>query len=904
MWPPIAQHYNQVHQNFQRFPSRLNTLPNPQTVILSQFSKPLRFPINENESDFVPIVGQGVKLPKPAPESLITPSSIIDYDKQSFPPYSLQPPTVSSSYLPFQNQGDSYSFFNLDTVPKLNDNHVVNVDHEHLTKTNSSISSTSNIPTTTIKPSSFSTFVKENQPQFPNKTLSNLEQTYHQLQSEQDSSNGFKGHPNANSITTTTISDETQVASPNIEEIQQIGDYKSVESFFKLDYHNHKNTSDPNLKKHSTDRPNYINTYVNNVNNSASHSQKLEKAKDVVYSTENIRVTNKRPQPYEGFSYDQSSGGSNSEISQSQYVPSRSKEFSGNLKEEFIDNYSTFSDPKTNFDSYFHVLHGPTKQSHTRITIHHTRQPQEDNGSSRTKLPKIKFQNQKLATPNIRSKNYKNVRPKDYSESLFVGEEQSKIIKTPFNDTSLTNVYQSHSNGVKPDVQRSTRFPPSSGSDYSDYSVVKTKDYDNQSPTMKISTTKNSDRSKLSSTSNNHKYKDYSKIEPTVSLSFSDYSPNSNGFPKEHNVSNQSSSFNSKYSMSRERPNVYRVHRQNSMANQHYDKDLDESEEEDEYDDEDYYGTDEEYDYSDEDLTDNFKSKLKTNEEYDEASVEEEDETNSSNKKLNVPYRKDQVVDCNKMYKNHKCNLSGDEETYYEDEKSKSSEEYDYIDKEENNKSKRPKDGQYEVTENLAETQQKSVIEISKKEQSKLSFPKSLLQRNSKSRNISLANSSIFQNSLPNKTNTFSKNPPRAYNIKWNHNQHQELHSVPTDQRFSNKPLNTDSHYMVNSGHRNKNVPKPNFKNTTLSHYHNQTLNSHLGQTEKLVNSQRSTYDKTKLHSSSTLPLNPKPLRHMRQKSLTKPTNLTSSSDFDISDRPKPLLTLDSHLTNSLTGQG
>lgn len=854
-------------------------------------------------------MGQGVKLPRPAPESLITPSSIIDYDKQSFPLYSLQPPTVSSSYQPLQNQEDSYSFFNLDTFPKLNDNHVVNVSQEHLTKTNSSISSTSNIPST-IKPISFNTFVKENHPRYHNKTLSNLEQTYHQLPPEQDSSNSFKGHPNANSVTTTTISEETQVAPPNIEESQQIGNYKSVESFFKLDFHNLENKSDPNFKIHSTNRPNYINTFVNNINNSASHNHKLERAKDVVYSTENkredVRGTNKnkRPQHYEGVSYDQSSGGSNSEISQSQYVPSRSKEFSGNHNEEFINNYNTFSDPKTNFDNYFHELHGPTKQSHTKITIHHTKQPLEENGSSRTKLPKIKFQNQKLTTPNVRSKNYKNLRPKDYSENLFVREEQSKIIKTPFNDTSSTNIYQSQSNGIKPDVQPSTQFPPSSGSDYSDYSVVKTKDYDNQSSTMKISrpTPKYSDRSKLSSTSNNHKYKDYSKIEPPVSLSFSHYSPNSNGFRKEHNLSNHSSNINSKYSMSRERPNVYRVHRQNSMSDQHYNKDSHESEEEDEYDDEDYYGSDEEYDYSDEDFTDNSQSKLKTNEEYDEASVEEEDETNSSSKKLKVSYGKNQVVDCNKMYKNHRCNSSGNEETYYEDKKS--SEEYDYIEKEENDKSKRPKDGQYEVTENLAETQQNSVIEISKKEQPKPSFPKSLLQRDSKSRNINHTNISIFQSSLPNKTNTFSKNPPPTRNIKWNLNQHEELHSVPADKGSSNKPLNTDTHYMFNSGHRNKNVQKPHLKNTTLSHYRNQTLNSHLGQTEKLYNSQRPTYDKIKLHSLSTLPLNPKPLRHMRQKSLTKPTNLTSSSDFDISDRPKPLLTFDSHLTNSLTVQG
>lgn len=892
MWPPIAQHYNQAPQNVHRFPSRLNTqISNPQTVILSQFSKPLRFPINENESDFVPIVGQGVKLPKPAPESLITPSSIIDYDKQNFPLYSLQPPTVASSYLPLQNQEDSYAFFNLDTFPKFNDNHVVNVGQEQLAKTNISTSATPSI----LKPLPANTFVNEDQLVNQNKTINTLEQTYLQVRPEKESSNTFKGHTDVNLVASTTISDETQVASPNNEENLPIGNSKSVESSYNS--HQLENESKPNYKQHSTNRPSYSTNVLNNIkansdshlSSNRSHNYKFEVDKDELYSTEHRKgdgretQQNKKPMQYGGFLYDQSSGNSNSEISQ--YISPRSKESNRNLKEEFINNHGTFSDSKTDFDNYFYELPGPTKQIHTKITIHHIKPPQEEHFSSRIKLPKIKLQNQKLPSPNIRNKNYKNVKPKNNSENVLVGEHNY--------NTSLTNTYQTQLNGKNKIVLPSSTFSKNSEiSGNSDYSVVRAKDYDNESPTIQTNTPKYSDRNRISSTKNNHRYNDYSKVEPPLSLSYSDYSPNYDGFRMEHNSSNHSLSMN--LMNTRETPNIYRVHRQNSMPDKQYKEDLPESEEEEEYDDEDYYGTDEEYDYSDEYSTDNNKSI--NNEEYDEASVEEEDETNSSSKRLKVSFKKNQLADCNKMFKNHRCNPGVAEETYYEDENSNNSEEYDYIEKE-NGKPKKPVDGQYKVTENLAETQQKAIIEINKKEQAKQSV-KPLLHKNSKSSNVNHTNSSISQSSRTNETNIFSKIPiPIVHNLKQNNKPFQKVKSLPADPGSSNKPLNTGTHYIVNSGL----TSRPTFKNTTLSQY----PNSHLGQTEKRYNSQRPTYEKAKLHSSSTLPLNPKPLRHMRQRPLTKPTNLTSSSDLDISDRPKPLLTtFDSHLTNSLTVQG
>lgn len=967
--------------------------PNRPATPFPQFSKPIRFPIQDND-DFVPIFGQGIKLPKPSPGILIAPISSEHNQNQD-------PPNVLTGFVPSEKQPDNYVFFNLEspspvysgvnrTAPIIN--HNFNHNFSQSSPTQSSLIGNNN----TLNGHSFN----NNHYHLPTTVSPLTNNSFNKYPlSYQSTENSFEigVKPKPNLIASASYSEETQMSPPS----------DSEESSWN---ENEEDISDSSNKRPEYNEDKSSSNYDSNNYEESNRSSPYNS--NVDHSREDIPT-----QPYEGngqedtkeqseesqedfgevdqSDHESSNYNESSVETQIPHFPSPPKEFFETPDLNSNHNYNPFSNPAFDYDKYIDDLsdHNKFNQNkklpvqqvkesykvneqrltadgqinkvrkekndhHHKTNIHDHRNAHETphsdylptvsnneqihntNSNHNEKLPKIhpglirdiQYKPLPEAAPRTKQDRF-NVKPqrnRNNYQKHSTSNQHRHVIQT---GNSKRNKVKNRQYGTSKNIQqintgddsRESTIPPnhSTGSYY-------TKPNKNRLKTTQDFETK------PNSGLNNHKF-DESSIDSSTPFSLN--------FADTHNrfEENEKKNINtdSEYYSPNGQPSIYSVHKQNTLSGLPH-QERGKSKEKDVYDDEDYYGSNEDAEYYDDYSSENFHSlvnkqvkppkvpkqiinidnmsfdKPNNDEEYDDVSVEETDEEEKTgNGQSN---NQTHISDCNKKYKNHKCNNGNNQENEYkggEQTKSKdhysdgnNEEDYDEDEEETDNSNNRSKP--YEVVEDTAESQhhmRKSALNnkqsvnlfannnLKKNATEKLNKPKIITHVPGKLGSFILNGSTNPGNKIDNLNKTAQTTfifPNKRLNNTISKNI--LLKALSEDQRLSNRSKNVHSNNNLNSFHRFITFPKiVNKPNKTVDN-NMSYINSE--QANKLNKSSPNNVDNTKLHFSSTPPLNPRPLKHLKQRPVTKPTDLTAAGDFET------ILNMDSHLTNSVTSTG
>lgn len=931
LWPPITQHYNRPNQG-----SRFFQAPNLQVSSSNQYSRPIRFPKHENQDEFVPIVGQGVKLPNPAPELLITPS-YNDQTTQIIPPPSLRPPTIPYRFKAPENEQENYSYYNLGLSPILDikpDNvktgHFITSNNSHpalISHSDYKNEITSSIVQDTQKPLNGPTSYVSNN------TSQGYEILHYNLNTTHPHRANYGSHkPKSNLLAPSNYSGEYHISPPNKKGRKSQVKHESAEDYSRPKYsqsssnsnerdHFHSSHSDESLPYNRN--PKYKN------NSYESHSSKPfppQSSAEGSYDNSQGQVMYHNPDE-ENSSHSRPKPTINTDTS-SYSLPSKEfTEYSGSVDS---GHRNPFSDPEFDFEKYFHELGELTSQQQ-KDSSHKSRPSEQINehnlssGSEGSRPRKLKPQNPKFLT--TINPNYKNRTPSNFELDDLSSTFQSGISKKN-NIFNSTEPVPTNNNQQRSKTKKNNKFSISFSEDESQAQDGSTAETTFKKPTSQEESSFGHFSSEFSS-ENPTQHRNTMTPEPTpfsfnFSLGFPSFEEFYNGFGKV----NLSSNKDSQYERSDEEPSLYSVHRQNSLSNKKKIPKDDEDEQtyDDDDDEEEYYDSNEDY-YSDEYSIENLKnypnqkvispsipnklknidsmkfSKFKYYDDYDEASVEEEDESDELNSNKQVLVKDDETINCSKKYKNHKCN------TRYENNHNVGAVKNSDDHYQETQSGKKPKQGHYEVTEDIAETQQ-LLIKSNKNQLSKPSFPNLNLtskQSNSFSKPSQIPINSTFISPFENTTTSNTSNVKNYFMLTNNSqtpksvskaNQNMHLPSLTSDQGTSHYPHNFPSnftrqnpfhsHYLNTNNSNTEGHSQNNL--TTLS---TSTIKQPTG---KLYNLKVGIKNKP-----SQSPESPKPPRHMRQRTVTKPTNLTGTNlaGGESVEQPMTRLKFNSKQTNA-----
>ncbi|KAG8271699.1 Polysaccharide deacetylase [Homalodisca vitripennis] len=907
-WPVYTSHYNQANKS-PVISNNYNSARNRHTFTPSKFSKPIRFPIQDNENDFVPIIGQGVKLPKPSPGLLITPSSI-EKENQTGTSQNKQHPHHLVSLSSLENQPDNYVFFNLETSPN---------SYSKNNRPNQNVVNNSMVP-----------FLLKIQ-LFQNQThvINNIQNS--------NSTNG-KDKANFNLSEFALDSEKTQVSSPNYNADVNHKNDKNGERGSEI-----KPVVNFNLAQLDSDKslPHRVNV-KNNVNNLPQHSQ--------YYTEHGNSEEYKDKDQTSKYEFEKDTLKSDEEGLEFSVPPKNVYEYQ---KYKYQNVNNSFSNPVLNFGNYFDELNDQSASKNATLSVQNSGHSLGSSNDNDDKINTNRYKTKARKPNNFQQEGNLNkthpglikmIQYQPLTEELLHEQRQRYKIQTQgigdnfnfttrnvpqtgfyntqpyFNKTysKYNNHYQSLKDIPKPLDLVSKEFEnpnyqvTGTITDYSDYTQRPLEDTIVDTYTNDVSIP------------SNHKYIENINIPPSHSFNFSDEANEFKPILSKHTTAHPIYYKDFQYNISDEEPTLFSVHRENSLSDPPHNKHKRSKQEDSLYDDEDYYGSDEDY-YSDEFSIENLHSPVnkevkppdipkklnnidfltfdKSNlyDDYDEASIEEEDESERDDY-LSSSYNKGEIFDCNK-YKNHKCNTTESIESDYD--QSEGSEEYDYDEEDidgESNKSTKP--ANYAVVENIAESQQlftKSVVK-SDPANNKNHLPNSsgLLALNGSPFVNKPTNSLLsFPRTNPNKTSDIPPTLLTYQNNKLGENIYQDvlLKTASVGKGFYNTSVFTNG--TSTSSDEFKNLPKIIQRhNTSPTHLRNITFRPN---TAKLNKSLHMTTDSSKLHSATTLPFIPKSLKHLRQRPLTQRTNFTHPQT---GQRPMTLLTFNSHLTKPLRVNG
>lgn len=922
LWPPLTQHYNRPSHGSRFFPA-----PNLQVASSNQYSRPIRFPKHENQDEFVPIVGQGVKLPKPAPELLITPG-YNDQTAQIIPPPSLRPPTIPYRFKAPENEPENYSYYNLGISPIL-DIKPDNVKTGHFITSNKSHPALINH--SDYKNEITSGIIQDSQKPLNNPTSyvkNNTSQGYEILHYNLNTTHtyranyGIQGKPKPNFVVPSNYSGDYQLSSPNKKGRKNEVKHESAEDYSKPKYSHSSSNSNENNQFYSTEdgslsynkNPSYKNSSYE-----IHPSERIPQQSSAEGSYDNSQDKGTYHHPdEEGFSQGRLKQNLNTDAS-SYSTPSKElTEYSGSADSNPRD---PFSDPEFDFDKYFHELSELTSEQQ-KGSSHKSRpwgQINEHNlspSSEGSRPKKLKPQNPKYLT--TISPIYKNRTPNNFeidelSSTFPLGNSKKERVLNSSHPVS-TNGNQQRSK-----TKKINKFPINFSEDESQAQDESTVETTFKKPTSQEESSFGHFSDEFSS-ENPTRYKNTLSPDPTpFSFNFSLGFPSFEEFYKGFGKVNLSSNKDSQYDRSDEEPSLYSVHRQNSLSEKKKPpKDDDEETYDDDDEEEEYYDSNEDY-YSDEYSIENLKNypnqkvippsvpnklknidsiKFKNDDDYDEASVEEEDEPDYLNPNKQSLHNDDETINCSKKYKNHKCNIRY--EKHHNEGNAKGSDKH-YQAQEDTT----PRPGHYEVTEDIAETQQ-LLIKSNKNQISKPSFPNlnfTSKQSNGYTKLSQITNNSTFTPPVENTTvlkfthvnnNYFtfanSSQTPKSFSQT---NQNTHLTSLTADQGMSHFPLNFTRNFT------RQNPFNTHFLSTDSGPQNNlTTLNSITMKrpTGKIYNSRVSNKIKPSFSSET-----PKPPRHMRQRTMTKPTNLTGTNlaGGESIEQPMTQLKFNSKQTNA-----